>query len=64
MKTDGLLGRNYLQGSLGDKVNALLCGVGHDLRIILKKLRLFWAKIFWDLYKDFFGNLLNFVVEI
>ena len=53
MKSDGLLGRNYLKGSLGDKINALLCGIGHDLRIILRKLRLFWLKIFWYLYELF-----------
>jgi IS5 family transposase len=50
LKTDGLLGRNYLKGAIGDKVNALLCGAGHNLRLILKKLRLLWLKIFWDLY--------------
>jgi IS5 family transposase len=39
MKEDGKLGRNWLKGSLGDKINALLCGAGHNLRIILRKLR-------------------------
>ena len=39
MKTDGKLGRNYLMSELGDKINALLCGAGHNIRIILKKLR-------------------------
>jgi IS5 family transposase len=39
MKTDGKLGRNYLLGELGDKINALLCGAGHNIRLILKKLR-------------------------
>jgi IS5 family transposase len=39
MKEDGKLGRNWLQGSIGDKINALLCGVGHNMRIILRKLR-------------------------
>ncbi len=39
MKTDGKLGRNYLLGVLGDKINALLCGAGHNIRIILRKLR-------------------------
>lgn len=53
MKSDGLLGRNYLKGSVGDKINALLCGIGHDLRIILKKLKLFWLQIFLDLHKYF-----------
>lgn len=57
LKTDGLLGRNYLKGAIGDQVNALLCGAGHNLRIILKKLRLLWLKIFWMLYKKFVNNL-------
>jgi transposase, IS5 family len=39
MKMDGKLGRNYLLGELGDKINALLCGAGHNIRIILKRLR-------------------------
>lgn len=39
MKEDGKLGRNYLKSTLGDKINALLCGGGHNLRIILRKLR-------------------------
>lgn len=39
MKTDGKLGRNYLLGELGDRINALLCGAGHNIRLILKKLR-------------------------
>jgi len=39
MKNDGKLGRNYLQGTLGDTFNALLCGAGHNIRLILKKLR-------------------------
>jgi len=39
MKNDGKLGRNYLLGALGDAINALLCGAGHNIRLILKKLR-------------------------
>ena len=39
MKEDGKLGRNWLKGSIGDKINALLCGAGHNMRIILRKLR-------------------------
>lgn len=39
MKEDGKLGRNWLKGSIGDKINALLCGAGHNIRIILRKLR-------------------------
>ena len=39
MKEDGKLGRNWLKGNIGDKINALLCGAGHNMRIILRKLR-------------------------
>ena len=41
MKSDGRLGRNWLKGALGDAMHAVLCGAGHNLRIILRKLRLF-----------------------
>lgn len=34
MKNDGKLGRNYLKGPLGDCLNAVLCGIGHNLRLI------------------------------
>lgn len=39
MKGDGLLGRNFLKGVVGDAINALLCGAGHNLRKILARLR-------------------------
>jgi transposase, IS5 family len=40
MKTDGRLGRNWLLGKLGDKLNAILCACGHNLRLILRRMRL------------------------
>jgi transposase, IS5 family len=43
MKTDGRLDRNWLQGALGDAMHAVLCGAGHNLRMILRKLRFFYA---------------------
>lgn len=39
MKADGLLAKNWLKGALGDALHALLCGAGHDLRMILRHLR-------------------------
>jgi len=45
MKNDGKLRRNWLKGADGDAFNALLCGCGHNLRMILRKLRLFFAFI-------------------
>lgn len=39
MKTDGLLARSWLKGSDGDAIHAVLCGAGHNLRLILAHLR-------------------------
>ena len=39
MKTDGLLARNWLKGSESDAIHAVLCGAGHNLRLILAHLR-------------------------
>lgn len=39
MKADGLLAKNWLKGSVGDALHALLCGAGHNLRMILRHLR-------------------------
>lgn len=39
MKQEGKLARSFLKGFLGDKLNAILCGVGHNLRFIFRKLR-------------------------
>lgn len=41
LKADGLLGRNFLKGTEGDQVNVLLSCAGHNLRLILNRLRLF-----------------------
>lgn len=45
MKTEGRLGRNWLKGIEGDAIHAVLCGAGHNLRMILKALRLFCALV-------------------
>jgi IS5 family transposase len=37
-KNDGRLGRNYLLGIDGDKINALLAAAGHNLRLVLARL--------------------------
>ena len=37
-KNDGRLGRNYLLGADGDKINALLAAAGHNLRLVLTRL--------------------------
>ena len=38
MKQEGKLARSFLKDFLGDKLNAILCGVGHNLRFIFRKL--------------------------
>ncbi|MBN3765214.1 IS5 family transposase [Burkholderia sp. Ac-20365] len=45
MKTDGKLDRNWLKGARGDAMQAVLCGAGHNLRMILRKLKLFYALV-------------------
>ena len=48
MKADGLLGKNWLKGANGDALHAILCGAGHNLRMILRRLRaLYYAFIAW-----------------
>ena len=45
MKTDGLLARCALKGTIGDALHAVLCGCGHNIRMILAHLRALWAEI-------------------
>jgi IS5 family transposase len=44
MKTDGRLGRNWPKGALSDALHAVLYGAGHNLRLLLRALRLFCAR--------------------
>ena len=55
MKSDGKLSRNYLKGTVGDENNAILCGIGLNLRVILRKLKIFFVKIFY-----FIKKIINF----
>ena len=41
MKSEGLLAKSYLKGVKGNEINAILWGLGHNIRLILKKLMLF-----------------------
>ena len=38
MKNDGRLSRNFLLGKVGDKMNALLCACGQNLRLMLRRI--------------------------
>lgn len=46
MKSEGKLGRNFLKGIFGDKVNALLVGIGHNLRLILRWIEAYLLRFF------------------
>ena len=39
MKMAGRLARNPLKGALGDAIHAVMCGAGHNIRLIIAKLR-------------------------
>ena len=52
LKNDGLLGRNYLKGELGDAMHAILCAAGHNIRLILRQLRIFRPWL-WGLLRRF-----------
>jgi IS5 family transposase len=39
MKSDGKLRRNYLKGTVGDAMNAILCAIGHNVRMILRRIK-------------------------
>ena len=45
LKTDGHMGRNFLKGRHGDRANAVLTAVGHNLRLVLRWLRIFLRQI-------------------
>ena len=54
MKNDGRLGRNYLLGQEGDRINAILCGAGHNIRKLLRAFLLF---LFSWLFKTRFQSV-------
>lgn len=45
MKMDGRLARNPLKGALGDALHAVLCGAGHNIRMLLRLLGRFCARL-------------------
>lgn len=43
LKNEGHLGRNYLKGVAGDKINVLLTAAGYNFRLLLRWLRRFFG---------------------
>ena len=56
MKTDGRLDRNPLKGALGDALHTVLCGAGHNIRLLMKRLRFLWPEIMDWLRAELAGN--------
>jgi transposase, IS5 family len=50
LKSDGLLERNQLKGADGDAINAILCAVGHNMRLLAAWLKSLWRALFiyWE----------------
>lgn len=55
LKNDGHLGRNYLKGGLGDKINAVFSGIGHNFRLILRWIRNLFVFILALIFKRSFA---------
>jgi IS5 family transposase len=49
MKSDGKLDRNMLKGFIGDQINASLCAVGHNLRLIRNYIKELLLQFFYFL---------------
>ncbi len=57
MKNDGMLSRCHLKGKEGDAIHALLCGLGHNLRLLLNFIRASAANGFiWPLFWLLYGS--------
>ena len=41
MKVDGLMDRNWLKGTAGDAMHAILCAAGQNLRVLLRAIAAF-----------------------
>jgi IS5 family transposase len=52
MKSEGKLRRNYLKGTIGDTLNAILCAIGHNLRLIWRHIRSLFVLILAILVGD------------
>ena len=47
LKSDHSMGRNYLKGSIGDKNNALLAGMGFNLLLLLRAMAGYFFVFLW-----------------
>ena len=52
MKNEGKLDKNWLKGQDGDKIHALLCGIGQNVRLLLNAIS-FLPNFLWNLREKF-----------
>jgi hypothetical protein len=45
MKVDGLMDRNWLKGTAGDAMHAILCAAGQNLRLLLWAIAAFFLRL-------------------
>lgn len=63
-ESDGLMGRNRLKGTEGDQMNMLLSCAGHNMRLILRKLREILCALVPEPLKGPFIKFLSAIVGI
>jgi IS5 family transposase len=54
MKESNRLGRNYLKGEIGDKINAIMAGIGHNLLMIKRHIAFLLFKLWSSILQQFF----------
>ncbi len=65
MKSEGKLRRNFLRGLRGIKLNAVLCGIGHNLRLLLnyiKSLFVLFLRVLFRKISQFLKNLAPWMI--
>ena len=63
LKSDHRMGRNYLKGELGDKINSLLAGTSFNIMLLVRELAdNFLSMLFEVLFPPYFRK--NFTGEL
>ncbi len=64
LKEDGPMGRNYLAGETGDKINAIMAAVGYNFRQMLNWLRILCVRIWVQIRVSYIINLTKSVPHL
>lgn len=52
LKSEGRLGRNYLYGTLGDQMNAIMVSAGYNFKLILRWIRLLFFLFLYSIFSS------------